>query len=313
VAYRPSPRIVSFLPAATEMACVLGLEAQLVGVSHECDFPAVARTKPAVVRPALELASLTPGDIDVAVSSRLRTSESLYAVDETLLRSLTPDLILTQDLCQVCAPSGNDVTRLIGSLDRSPEVMYFTPRELADVWRDLRALGDVSGTRAIADAIVADAERRMNDVARSVARAAHTPRVFFAEWIDPIYCAGHWVPEMIQLAGGADPLARAAGDSVRVAWDDVVASKPEVVIVAPCGYNLAGAIGQLPLLAQRPGWESLPAVRNGQVFVVDANAYFARPGPRLVDGIELLAHLLHPELVGWKGAGDAFQSADGLG
>ena len=248
-----------------------------------------------------------PSDIDVAVSSRLRTSDSLYAVDETLLRSLDPDLILTQDLCQVCAPSGNDVTRLIGSLDRSPEVMYFTPRELADVWRDLRALGDASGTRAIADAIVADAERRMNEVARTVARAAHTPRVFFAEWIDPIYCAGHWVPEMIQLAGGADPLARAAGDSVRVAWDDVVASKPEVVIVAPCGYSLAGAIEQLPLLAQRSGWESLPAVRNGQVFVVDANAYFARPGPRLVDGIELLAHLLHPELVAWSGASDAFQ------
>jgi iron complex transport system substrate-binding protein len=289
------------------MACALGLEAQLVGVSHECDFPAVARSKPAVVRPALELASLVPSDIDVAVSSRLRTGDSLYAVDETLLRSLDPDLILTQDLCQVCAPSGNDVTRLIGSLDRSPEVMYFTPRELADIWRDLRALGDVSGTRAIANAIVADAERRMNEVARTVARAAHTPRVFFAEWIDPIYCAGHWVPEMIQLAGGADPLARAAGDSVRVAWDDIVASNPEVVIVAPCGYSLAGAIEQLPLLAQCSSWESLPAVRNGQVFVVDANAYFARPGPRLVDGIELLAHLLHPELVAWSGASDAFQ------
>jgi iron complex transport system substrate-binding protein len=289
------------------MAYALGLEAQLVGVSHECDYPAIARTKPAVVRPALELASLTPSDIDVAVSSHLRASESLYAVDEALLRSLDPDLILTQDLCQVCAPSGNDVTRLIGSLARSPEVMYFTPRELADVWRDLRALGDVSGTRLIADRIVADAEQRIETVSRAVARTNRRPRVFFAEWIDPIYCAGHWVPEMIALAGGIDPLARPGGESVRVAWDDVVASAPEVIVVAPCGFGVADALQQLPLLATRAEWASLPAVQNGQVFAVDANAYFARPGPRLVDGIELLAHILHPGLVDWRGAAAAFQ------
>jgi iron complex transport system substrate-binding protein len=307
VTLAPSPRIVSFLPAATEMACALGLEAQLVGVSHECDFPAAARTKPAVVRPALELTSLAPGDIDVAVSSHLHASESLYAVDEALLRSLDPELILTQDLCQVCAPSGNDVTRLIGSLDRLPDVMYFTPREFADVWRDLRALGDASGTRAIADAIVADAERRIALVSGRVAHADRRPRVFFAEWVDPIYCAGHWVPEMIALAGGIDPLARPAGESVRVSWDDVVASKPDVVIVAPCGFGVGAGFEQLPLLQRRLGWTALPAVRTGQVFVVDANAYFARPGPRLVDGVELLAHLLHPELVAWSGAADAFR------
>ena len=290
------------------MACALGLEAQLVGVSHECDFPAVARTKPAVVRPALELASLAPSDIDVAVSSRLRASDSLYAVDEALLRSLDPDLILTQDLCQVCAPSGNDVTRLIGSL------VAVARRHVLHAAR--------AGRRVARSARAGRRERHASDRRRHRRRrrAAHRrggargcacrarPRVFFAEWVDPIYCAGHWVPEMIALAGGADPLARPAGDSVRVAWDDVVASNPEVVIIAPCGYGVAGAIEQLPLLAQRPGWESLPAVRNGQVFVVDANAYFARPGPRLVDGIELLAHLLHPELVGWTGADAAFRA-----
>jgi iron complex transport system substrate-binding protein len=185
--------------------------------------------------------------------------------------------------------------------------MYFTPRELADVWRDLRSLGDVSGTREIADAIISDAERRIDAVSRAVAHAERRPRVFFAEWIDPIYCAGHWVPEMIALAGGVDPLARPAGESVRVSWDDVVASKPEVVIVAPCGFGIADAMNQLPLLAMRPEWASLPAVQNGQVFVVDANAYFARPGPRLVDGIELLAHVLHPELADWSGTPNAFE------
>ena len=172
MAHAPSRRIVSFLPAATEMACALGLEAQLVGVSHECDFPA-ARTHKArgrsTGRSSSRRSPRTTSTSRSAVTCAL--SESLYAVDEALLRSLDPDLILTQDLCQVCAPSGNDVTRLLGSLARSPEVMYFTPRELADVWRDLRALGDASGTRALADAIVADAERRIDEVSRSVARA----------------------------------------------------------------------------------------------------------------------------------------------
>lgn len=298
-------RIVSFLPAATEMAYALGLDTRLVGVSHECDFPEAARDKPAVVRPALELASLTPTDIDVAVSSHLHQSESLYAVDEALLRSLDPDLILTQDLCQVCAPSGNDITRLLGSLARKPEVLYFTPRTIADVWSDLRTLGDATGTRVLADDIVSGAERRIERTVRAVA-GADRPRVFFAEWVDPIYCAGHWVPEMIALAGGADPLARPAGDSVRVAWDDVIASSPDVVVVAPCGFTTHAAIDQLRLLTSRDGWESLPAVRSKRVFVVDANSYFARPGPRLVDGVELLGHLLHPDRVRWTGASDAF-------
>jgi iron complex transport system substrate-binding protein len=131
--------------------------------------------------------------------------------------------------------------------------------------------------------------------------------VFFAEWVDPVYCAGHWVPEMIQIAGGNDPLARAGADSVRVQWDDVVAAAPEVIVVAPCGYSCADAAAQLPLIAERPGWSALLAVRSGRVFAVDANAYFARPGPRLVDGVELLAHLVHPERVAWSGPSNAFE------
>jgi ABC-type Fe3+-hydroxamate transport system, periplasmic component len=290
------------------MACALGLDSQLVGVSHECDFPAVARTKPSVVRPALELAALAPSEIDRTVSGALRDNDSLYAVDEALLRALDPDLILTQDLCQVCAPSGNDITRLITSLARKPEVMYFTPQTLADVWRDLRALGSATGTAVRADAIVADAERRLAAVSRAVSSSQRRPRVFFAEWVDPIYCAGHWVPEMIALAGGTDPLARPASHSVRVEWDDVIAAEPEVIIVAPCGFTLDGARQQVPLLSGRRGWDSLPAVRSGHVYLVDANAYFARPGPRLVNGVELLAHLLHPESVDWNGPDDAFAS-----
>ena len=287
-------RIVSFLPAATEMACALGLESRLMGVSHECDFPATVRGKPVVVHAALELASLGPDAIDGAVAARLRDGRSLYAVDESLLRALDADLILTQDLCQVCAPSGNDVTRVLASLERRPDVLYMTPKSLTDVWDNLLALGDATGTRARADAIVRDAHARLARVVTRV-RNAPRPRVFFVEWVDPVYCGGHWIPEMIDLAGGNDPLARRGGDSVRVSWDDVVAAAPEVIIVAPCGYSREAAYEQLSLLANRPEWESLPAVRDGRVHAVDANAYFARPGPRLVDGVELLERLLHPE------------------
>lgn len=289
-------RIVSFLPAATEMACALGLDTRLVGVSHECDYPPSVRGTPVVVHPALEFARLGPDALDAAVAERLRAGESLYAVDEMRLRALDADLILTQDLCQVCAPSGNDVTRVLASLERRPAVLYFTPRTLADVWDNLRALGDATGTRARADAIVADAEARLAFVSSRVRDRAR-PRVFFAEWVDPVYCGGHWIPEMIELAGGADPLARKGEDSVRVAWEDVIAAAPEVVIVAPCGYARADAEAQVPLLASRPGWESLPAVRSGRVHAVDANAFFARPGPRLTDGVELLASLFHPDAI----------------
>jgi iron complex transport system substrate-binding protein len=288
------------------MACALGLEDQLAGVSHECDYPASVRGKPVVVRAALDFASLTPRDIDGAVAARLHAGHSLYAVDEALLRTLDADLILTQDLCQVCAPSGNDVTRLLASLEHRPEVLYFTPRTLDDVWKDLTALAAASGTTETADALIRDARARLDDVAAAV-RGSERPRVFFAEWVDPVYCAGHWVPEMIAFAGGNDPLARAGADSVRVQWDDVIAAAPEVIIVAPCGYACADAAAQLPILAERPGWSSLPAVRSGRVFAVNANAYFARPGPRLVEGVELLAHLLHPARAAWAGPSNAFE------
>jgi iron complex transport system substrate-binding protein len=279
-------RIVSFLPAATEMACALGLEEWIVGISAECDHPASIRRKPVVVHSALSLATMTPSEIDAAVRRTIHETGTLYAVDERLLRSLEPDLILTQDLCQVCAPSGNDVTRVIASLEPKPEVVYFTPHTLADVDDNLRRLGDITGRRARADAIIASNHARIESVEAWVADVDVHPTVFFAEWVDPLYCAGHWVPEMIEIAGGIPLLARRGGDSVRVTRDDVIAAQPDVIIVAPCGFDADAAARQATLL-------DLPAKR---VLAVDANSFFARPGPRLVDGIELLAQLLHPEL-----------------
>jgi iron complex transport system substrate-binding protein len=273
-------RIVSFLPAGTEIAHALGAGGDLVGRSHECDYPLGAERLPIVSKPALELSGLSQGDIDAAVSAHMQTGESLYVVDEGLLNSLAPDVILTQNLCQVCAPSGNELTRVLASLPSKPNVVYLTPRTLAEIDENILAVGDAIGRTREARALVARNRERL-DALRAATPARRT-RVTFLEWTDPLYCAGHWVPEMIEIAGGHDPLGRAGGDSVRMTWDDVHAWKPEVVVVAPCGFGLAEA--------ERMARE-LPAIPGARVCPVDANAFFARPGPRYVDGIELLAKL----------------------
>jgi iron complex transport system substrate-binding protein len=270
------PRIISFLPAATEIVCALGAGEDLLGRSHECDYPARVRALPVVSRPALSHEGMTQAEIDAAVAGRLASGESLYVVDECLLDSLAPDVILTQDLCQVCAPSGNELTRALASIPSRPEVLYLTPRTLAEIDANIVEVGRAIGREAEARALVA---RNRERIAR-LERPARRRRVMFLEWTDPPYCAGHWVPEMIELAGGEDPLGRSGADSVRVSWEDVRAAEPEIVIVAPCGYGLAEA----ERLAA-----TLPALPGAQVVPVDANAYFARPGPRYVEGIELLA------------------------
>jgi len=295
-----APRIVSFLPAATEMAFALGLERELVGVSHECDFPPAARARPVVVRPALPIDRMPLREIDAAVSARLRTGASLYEIDEAKLRALQPTLILTQDLCQVCAPSGNEITQVLRTIEPRPEVLWLTPRSLAGVEENLRELGRATDQLATAEALIASGRARCEKISALVAGAPR-PRVFCLEWADPLYCSGHWIAEMVENAGGVDALSRRGADSVRISFDEVARWAPEVLIVMPCGFKLAPAIEQTATLLARPEWQQLPAVRGGRVFAVDANAYFARPGPRLIDGVELLAHLLHPGRVAWRG------------
>ncbi len=298
-------RIVSFLPSATEMIYSLGAGDRLVGVTHECDFPPEARTKPIVVRAALPLETMTSSEIDAAVSGQLAAGSSLYTVDENLLRELQPDLIITQELCQVCAPSGNDIAQALEQLADPPRVLALTPHSLDDVLQNLRDVGDAIGCGTEAGALIATAQQRLESTRQRTA-ALGRPPVFCMEWIDPIYCCGHWVPEMVEIAGGVDVLARKGTDSVRISWEEVVAAKPEVLVVMPCGFSLADAVKQAANLPALPGWNELPAVRAERVFVVDANAYFARPGPRLVHGAELLAHLFHPAEFEQRGPADAF-------
>lgn len=289
------------------MVCALGLGDQLVGVTHECDYPPEVKGKPVVVRNALPIETMSQREIDEAVTRRMREGLSLYQVDEKLLQELAPDLILTQNLCQVCAPSGNEVSQLLKSLTKKPQILWLTPRSLAEIAENVRELGQAMGRLPEAEELIAVGRARLEKIA-TMTRGLHTrPRVFCMEWLDPVYCGGHWLPEMVEIAGGVDELARAGADSVRIPWADVLSWAPEVLIITPCGFNLDKVIEQVPQLYDYPGWAELPAVQLGRVYAVDANSYFARPGPRVVAGTELLAHLIHPRLFSWAAADKAYQ------
>jgi iron complex transport system substrate-binding protein len=303
-------RIVSFLPSATEMLCALGLEDQLVGITHECDYPLSVKGKPVVVRSAVPVETMTQPEIDKAVTERLQNGLSVYQVDEKLLQDMAPDLIVTQDLCQVCAPSGNEVTQALNLLPKRPQILWLTPKSLQQINDNLREIGEATGHIKQAEELIATGCARIKNIAAITDPLSSRPRVFCMEWIDPIYCSGHWVPEMVKIAGGIDALSRQGTDSVRIAWEDVVKWAPEVLIIMPCGCHL-DQVGELaPQLFARPGWCDLPAVRKGQVYAVDASSYFARPGPRVIDGAELLAHLIHPELFSWNGPDGAYCRVD---
>jgi iron complex transport system substrate-binding protein len=301
-------RIVSFLPSATEMVCALGLADQLVGITHECDYPPQIAGKPVVVRNALPLARMSLPEIDQVVSQRIRSGASLYQVDEGRLRQLAPNLILTQDLCQVCAPSGNEVAQVLKALGSKPQILWLTPKSLSGIEDNLRDIGKATSRCRQAEAVIAAGRARLERVAAQTARTLTRPRVFCMEWVEPVYCSGHWVPEMVELAGGTDTLSRKGTDSVRVAWEEVLDWAPEVLVISPCGFNLSRAAEQAFQLRTRPGWDGLPAVQQNRVYAVDANSYFARPGPRIVEGVELLAHLIHPEICHWDGPEAAFRS-----
>ncbi len=271
------------------MVHALGAGGQLVGRSHECDYPPEVVDLPIVSRPALDLPGASPAEIDDAVSDRMRTGESMYAIDEVLLRELQPDVILTQNLCRVCAPSGNELSRAVRDFTIRPDILFLTPSDLAGIEENIQATGVAIGRPDAAMELIHSTRRRLARVRSAVAEVP-TRRVAFLEWTDPPFCAGHWVPEMIALAGGHDPLGRPGEDSVRVSWDDVEAAAPELIVVSPCGYRLP----QAAELAR-----SLPRTSGARVYAVDANAYYARPGPRVAEGVELLGHLFHPELIPW--------------
>ncbi len=295
------------MPSATEMVCALGLEDQLVGITHECDYPSNIVNKPVVVRNVLPVETMSQSEVDAAVSERLRTGQSLYQIDEELLRKLAPDLILTQDLCQVCAPSGNEVSQVLKALPNKPQILWMTPKSIDEIFENIRDLGEATDRSEQAGELIEKGRRKLEEIEAATRNLPHRPRVFCMEWIDPVYCSGHWVPEMVRIAGGTDELGKEGSDSVRIGWEDVQSWAPEVLIVMPCGFNLEKSIEQSAEAVNNRGWFDLPAVRNARVYAVDANSYFARPGPRIVEDTELLAHLIHPEVFAWNGPTSAFK------
>jgi iron complex transport system substrate-binding protein len=284
-------RIVSLVPNGTEILFAVGAGDLIVGVSHECDFPAEARTRPILTGSALR-PGMTAAEVDQAVSAQVGSGESLYTLDEERIAELAPDLIVTQQLCPVCAVSTEQVNGAVRPLPRCPDLLSLDPRTLSDVLTDIRRVGEVTGRTSEAEALLRDLQSRLDAVRARVAGRPR-PRVATLEWLDPPFAGGHWVPEMVEIAGGLDIFAKPGGHSTRLTWEQLQAADPDVLVVMPCGYDEAGAAEQIALIAGRPEWQALRAVRDGRVYPVDANGCFSRPGPRLVDGIERLAEIFH--------------------
>jgi iron complex transport system substrate-binding protein len=280
-------RICSFLPSATEILFALGLGDSVMGVTFECDHPPEARGKPVVVCSNLAQ-GLSEREIDRQVKMISGAGQSLYRLDVAKLREIGPDLIVTQDLCHVCAASPADLGAVLAQLPAVPEVIALSPRALADVWGDILRVGQATGREREASRIVRGIEDRIHAI-QEARREGDPPRVLCLEWLDPPFVAGHWVPEMVALAGGIDVLGRAGEPGYEVDWSAAIASAPEVVLVMPCGYHKPEVVEELRKILFPARWQSMPAVRNGRVFAVDASAYFSRPGPRLVEGIAVMA------------------------
>ncbi len=288
-------RIVSLLPSATEILFALGLDREIVGVSHECDFPPRARTKQVVIHSRMSH-DAPPAEIDARVREYVHRGESLYAVDADVLEGLAPDLIVTQDLCHVCAASPDDLATALARFERRPEVLCLNPQDLGDVWRDILWVGEESCRGPQAEALVKQIGARLGALEQQLPPLADRPRVAFLDWLQPIYVGGHWIPEMIHRAGGEDLFGLVRTPSFRVALQDVVEAAPEILLIAPCGYTAERAGDEYRSIDFPEQWNAMPAVRNGRVYALEANSCFSRPGPRLVTGIEALAKLFHPAI-----------------
>jgi iron complex transport system substrate-binding protein len=295
---RSGLRIYSFLPSATEIVYALGLGDKLCGVTNECDYPAGAAGKPVVVRSLLDPSTLAQGEIDARVVGSLSHGHALYKIDKELLSSQRPDLIITQDLCDVCSVSLRETLETISDLSDDCRVLSLKPRGLDGVLEDIAAIGEACGAGAQARRTV-EALRARIDRVREAVRDFPRPRVFCAEWYDPIFASGHWVPEMVRIAGGEEGLGAAGRESRRIGWESVVRYDPEVLVLIPCGFGVTRAVSDIGLLSRLDGWHDLAAVKTGMVFAADGSSYFSRPGPRLVDGVEMLARFIHPERFEW--------------
>ena len=292
-------RIVSLLASATEIICSLDLRDNLVGVTHECDYPADVVGLPVVTKSAIphDIASI---EIDRLVREQLETSTAcLYSLNVELLDELRPDVIVTQGLCEVCAVSVCEIEGMICQLSAQPELINLEPMCLKDVFDTLLLVGDVTNRTSIAESVVNSLKARVSKVKKLTETHIETddyPKVAFLEWIDPPFNAGHWTPELIEMAGGIDCLGNKHRPSQTTLWEDVLEAQPDVMFIACCGFSVERTMEDLPILQANEGWEDLPCVKNKRVYFSDGNSYFNRPGPRLVDSLEIIANALHPDV-----------------
>ncbi len=299
------PRIVSLIASATEIVHALGFGADLVGRSHECDYPPEVLSLPVCTEPKFDVSG-SSAEIDRRVKETLQDAVSVYRVHTPVLEALQPDVIITQSQCEVCAVSLRDVEEAVCQMVSSrPQVVALEPNSLADVWEDIRRVAQALGAPERGEALVDRLQARMEAIARQAQALAERPRVACIEWIDPLMAAGNWVPELVEMAGGQNLFGQAGQHSPWMTWDDLMAADPDVIVFMPCGFDIARTLEELPVLTQRHGWRRLQAVRNGRVYATDGNAYFNRPGPRLMESLEILAELLHPRIFrfGHQGSG----------
>jgi len=298
-------RICCLLPSATEIAFALGLGDQVVGVTHECDYPLEARKKPVVVHSSIDSNRLNSIEIDRQVGDFLQAGRGLYTIDGEVFRTSAPDVILTQALCDVCALDYNDVVKAAQCLPCKPTIVSLIPHCLTDVLDDILRVGKATRREKEAEALVLALKRRTEAVRQQAAQASSPPRIACIEWFDPIYAAGHWVPEMVELAGGNDGLGCKGEPSAKIEWAEVLRLQPEVLLLMPCGFDVQRTLQESALLEKLDGWNEIPAVKTSNVFALNGHAYFSRPGPRLVDGLEILAQIIHPEIFPWNPPSDA--------
>ena len=289
-------RICSFLPSATEIVYALGLGENLVGATHECDYPPEAESKPRVIASLINPEDLTSYEIDKAVSENYKAGKSTYIVDIETIRRTNPDIILTQGLCDVCAVSGNEVIESVKVLGHNPKIISLEPNTLGEILNTILLVGEATERKEQSEYLVNNLRSRIAAIKSLLGEEKDRPRVYCMEWLDPSYIAGHWVPEMVRIAGGDYGLGKEGKPSFKVSWDEIFDFAPQVIVLMPCGFNIERTLREIEILTSNEYWHRLPAVRKGHVYIVDANSYFSRPGPRIVDGLEILAKIIHPEL-----------------
>jgi iron complex transport system substrate-binding protein len=301
------PRIVSLIASATEIVCALGFEEQLVGRSHECDFPAPVKRLPVCTEPKFDVEG-SSYEIDQRVKAVLQEGLSVYRVHADLLKELRPDVIVTQSHCEVCAVSQRDVERAVCDwLGNRPQVVSLAPNALAEVWDSVRQVAGALGVSERGEELIRSLQRRMSAVVERACGLPGRPSVAYVEWIEPLMAGGNWMPELVAMAGGVNLFGEAGKHSPWMTWEELRGRDPDVIFVAPCGFDLARTRQEMPALTGRAGWADLGAVRVGRVYLADGNQYFNRPGPRLVESLEILGETLHPEAFSFGHEGTGWQ------